>query len=54
MHFRFVICDDDELIIDSDDEYEGIDFFNMANLQKQQEKIFKKKEELLDQIKFAS
>ncbi|CAE1234400.1 NBAS [Acanthosepion pharaonis] len=51
---RFVICDDDELIIDSDDEYEGIDFFNMANLQKQQEKIFKKKQELLDQIKFAS
>ena len=52
VYFRFVICDDDELINDSDDEYEVIDFFNMASLQKRQEKIFKKKQELLDQIKF--
>lgn len=51
---RFVICDDDELINDSDDEYESIDFFNMADLQKQQDKILKRKQKLLDQIKFDS
>ncbi|CAI9734159.1 neuroblastoma-amplified sequence-like [Octopus vulgaris] len=50
---RLVMCDDEDLIYDSDEE-EDYDPFSPLCIQRRQDKIFQRREELLNQIDFQS
>ncbi|GAB1605191.1 neuroblastoma-amplified sequence-like [Argonauta hians] len=49
---RLVMCDDDDLIYDSEEE-EEFDPFNALCIQRRQNKIYQRREELLNQIDFC-